>query len=161
MKITKVSRRLYPGDDYPGIHPRANGAVRIEVSTGRGGGPGDYVSVVLYDEASGETLADLRIDPAQMWMLMQGGSQAWPAFISPHLDRVGKRMENQRVALSPALIGDSEQDVHRDVWRAVNEQLADDWRNGQWDAYDTPRNDNAGNRYTVVRRWRAAGDETP
>lgn len=145
---------VYPGGDFPGLNRQANAVVRVEVGTSSSPGGADlgHVELRVQDSTSGETLVRVQIDPAHMWRLVAGGSQSWPAFVSPNLDRVGKRMENERVNLPAPLDGDTEKDVRRDVGHAVVKQLPEDWHYA-WDAYDTPRVDNKRQRYTIVRRW--------
>lgn len=130
--------------------------MRVELTTSRGSGdPADTDRVVLEvrDDASGELLAGVRIPTAEWWRLCQGGTARVAGIVSPHLDRVGKRMLNARVELPDALPEDTDKDVERDVWRAVHDQLAEEW--WSFDSYDTPRIQGGGTqrRYTIVRRW--------
>lgn len=148
--------RCYPGDDYPHLNTKANAAVTLSMTTSSGTSEDTgYVRLAIQDRASGETLVAVDLDPAQAWLLTSGRTQTWPAQITPHLDRVGKRMQNMRVDLPRALEGDTERDVKRDVHKAVEEQLPDDWGvSGRgFDSYDTPRMTNRAQRYTIVRRW--------
>jgi hypothetical protein len=145
-------RPLIPGGQFPHLNQRANGVVRVFIGTPRGPGDDTHVQLRVEDHTSGEVLVDVELDAAQMWLLCQGGTQVWPAFVGVHLDRVGKRMENERVNLPPEHDDDTERDVARDVWRAVHEQLPEHWHD--WGgAYDEPRTDNTRTRYTIVRRW--------
>lgn len=132
--------------------------LRVELTTSTGPSYDEQgtVDLRIRDNASGELLARVEVDPATWWRLCIGGSQVLPGTVSPNLDRVGKRMENRRVDLPPALDGDTEQDVRRDVHKAVAEQLPEDWHD--FDSFDTPRISGGGNRqrYTIVRRWVAA-----
>jgi hypothetical protein len=147
----------HTGDDFPDLNRKANGhAVRLAIVTPRGP-DGAYVHLEVRDDTSGEVLVSVEVDPGQWWLLGTGGTQVWPAFISPHLDRVGKQMEHRRVELPQELPGDTEADVRRDVYKAVHDQLPADWHSDQrgWDSYDTPRVQGGGvrQRYTIVRRW--------
>lgn len=148
------TEHLFPGSDFPKLNRNANQAVRLELTTSSSGSTEQMVHLRITDHLSGEVLTAVEVDPAQWWRLLQGSTQVWPAFVSPHLDRVGKVMEHRRVALPRALPDDTERDVRRDVHKAVMEQLPDDWQH--FDSYDKPRMSNTDTRYTIVRRWRAA-----
>lgn len=142
-------------EDYPAIRQENyDHLVRVSLSTASAPTDADdgYINLRVEDGVSGTVLADLNIDPARFWRLLQGGVQTWPGFIGPDLERVGKMMENQRIVLPEPLTDDTERDLRRDVSDAVREQLAEDWWD-TWEAYDRPRRTNRGTVETAVRRW--------
>lgn len=148
-------------ENFPGLNKNANTV--IEISIGSPSGPdhrdNGYVALQIRDDTSGEVFVDVEMDPGRFYRLLQGGVQHWPAFISPNLDRVGKRMENKRVLIPKPLEGDTNRDEARDVAKAVVAQLPEDWHYA-YDSYDTPRRTNKGPELEViVRRWRAVETE--
>lgn len=131
--------------------PTPNQTVRLEVATARSS-DGGTVEVRVIDDASGTILTTTQIPPADWWLLITGGTHTTPAFVSPHLDRIGKRMENMRVTIPTPLEDDTDRDTARDVHKAVIEQLPEDWHYA-WDEHDKPRQTNRQTWYTIVRRW--------
>ena len=154
---------LHSLEDFPDLRrPNDTALLRLEVSspTSTSSRDNGYISLRVEDAVSGIVLVDVRLDPARFWRLLQGSIQTWPGFVSPHLDRYGKTMENETVTLPDELDDDTEEDVRRDVRKAVREQLAEDWWD-TWEVYDAPRKNNRRQRYTVVRRWTTPPKETP
>lgn len=149
-------------EDYPDLNKHATHHVRMEVGTPTDSQGNGYVTLRVIETRSNTVLLDVQVDPARWWHLLQGGSQNWPAFIGPHLDRIGKQMENREVILPAPIDGDTEEDTRRDVRKAVIDQLPEDWWY-TWDDYDRPRRDNKGRFLTSVRRWVpvAAATEEP
>jgi hypothetical protein len=61
-----------------------------------------HVTLHIEDGVSGTVLVDVDIPAGRWWRLCQGTVQRHDAFISSHLDRVGKAMENTSANLGPA-----------------------------------------------------------
>lgn len=127
------------------LNEHANTTVRVSVSSPTSGDSRDdgYVNLRIEDEASGTVLVDTEIEAGRWWRLMQSASQAHPAFVSAHLDRVGKRMENTSVGLG-RLKGREDAEA---AWAAMDRP--DDW--ADFDSIDFRRT-NAG-WVAILRRW--------
>ena len=83
-----------------------------------------YVLLRIEDDASGECLTQVEIPAGRWWRLCQGATQHHDALVSPHLDRVGKRMENRRLTFGRDF-GREEPPGDRDIYRAAMEQAPD------------------------------------
>lgn len=127
-----------------------NASVRISLSSPSSTDSRDdgYVSLRVEDDASGEVLVDVEIPAGRWWRLCQGTIQHHDAFVSPHLDRVGKKLETKVVDLGRDWSRDQEPEA-RDVYRAVTEQLPEEWHD--YESHSV-RNTNHGWE-AVVRRW--------
>lgn len=80
-----------------------------------------HVTLRVEDDASGECLVHVEIPAGRWWRLCQGSTQHHLAGVSPHLDRLGKRLETTVVAISDPVEGDTAKDTRRDIFRAIQE----------------------------------------
>lgn len=149
-------------EDFPHLRrPNDDAVLQVEIVSPSSPGARDsgYVSLRVRDAHSGIVLVDLQMDPARFWRLLQGSIQTWPGFVSPHLDRFGKTMENKRVLLPAPLDGDTDRDIRRDVRNAVRQQLPEDWWE-TWESHDEPSRNNRGEWSVTVRRWVTTTEES-
>lgn len=112
-----------------------------------------YVELEVRDETSGELLVRTQIPAGRWWRLCQGSVQHHDAMVSPHLDRVGKKLETTTVRFGREWTRD-QQPEERDIYRAVSEQKPG------WEDYQSAsvRYDRDG-WMAVVRRWVEPDDE--
>jgi hypothetical protein len=100
-----------------------------------------YVTLRVEDEVSGECLVDVEIPAGRWWRLCQGSTQRHTAGVSPHLDRVGKRLTT-----GVESVGDRFQTTE-DEARDLAETIATARGAESWSL----RNTNQG--WEVVLRW--------
>ena len=85
-----------------------------------------YVNLIVEDTISGVILVDVEIPGGRWHRLQLGASQAHEAFVSEHLDRVGKQLQTQLVSLGNAWTRD-DPPTDRDLFRVVTTTLPEFW----------------------------------
>lgn len=125
----------------------ANTTVEVTISNPHSSTGETWVDVRVCDGPSGMPLAEFRMDPADWYSLLHGGMrQNVPAYVTPHVDRIGKRYE---AATRPAV------NEHRwDRTAAPEDVIAATELPDGWDGFDHARVNRTNSGPTVTfMRW--------
>lgn len=109
------------------MDPNAHVVISISSPSSTDSRDDGRVNLRVQDEPSGTVLVDVEIPAGRWWRLCQSTTQHHPAFVSPNLDRVGKVLETNRVRWDRDDFSRDDPPTARDVYRAVTEQLPEDW----------------------------------
>ena len=128
------------------LNEYANAEVSIHVASPSSTDARDdgYVMLDVEDRASGEALVRVEIPAGRWWRLMQGATQHHPAFVSTHLDRVGKRMEVRIIDLGH----DAKTPEDAEALYPAAAEGAGVW---DWESHSVRRTNRGWE--AVVRRW--------